>query len=184
MSIYNNNNAIDNAFKSGETILAGYLNNPTKAISAQAKVEGDTSELLPACAVEIQNEVAGLGEGYSPSAIKITKIATDKVDGFILESETMVWDEGAVKALDGGTVQVALFGSGIRTYLPCASDIAGINLSAPIYYDKTQKVITASASGVATPLRVVGAVVKGYRREKQADNTTKWVSADVVEVQF
>lgn len=184
MSIYTSDTKIKNAFKPAkETILAGFLSNPYTSNSAQAKVEGDTANFLPATAVEIQNDAAELGTGFSPSALKISKIAETKVDGFILESETMEIDGDSIKPIPGGTVQVALFGSGIRTYLPCEDDISAINLSDVVYYDTTKKTITKTTA-LATKLQIVGSVVNGQKREKQGDGTVIWKDCKLVEVQF
>lgn len=186
MSIYNSNTKIKDAFKPAkESILAGFLSNPYSSTSAQAKVEGDTAEFLPAIAVEIKNDTAELGSGYSPTALKIDKIATTKVDGFILESETMEVDGDSIKPISDGTVQVALFGSGIRTYLPCETDLSNVNLSDVVYYDETNKTITAnSADTIPTKLRIVGSVVSGYKREKQSDGSVIWKACSLVEVEF
>ena len=185
MSIYNSDTKIKNAFKPAkESILAGFLLNPYSSTSAQAKVEGDTSEYLPAVAVEIQNDTADLGSGYSPSALKITKISDTKVDGFVLESETMEIDGESIKPIADGTVQVAIFGSGIRTYLPCKDDMVNINLSSKVYYDKTTKELTSTAGGIEVGLKVVGSVVKGQKREKQTDGTVIWKDCSLIEVQF
>ena len=186
MSIYTSDTKIKNAFKPAkETILAGFLSNPYTSNSAQAKVEGDTADFLPATAVEIQNDAAELGTGFSPSALKISQIATTKVDGFILESETMEIDGDSIKPIPDGTVQVALFGSGIRTYLPCEDDISAINLSDVVYYNTTNKTITkTNATAIATKLQIVGSVVNGQKREKQVDGTVIWKDCKLVEVQF
>lgn len=182
MSIYDPFQAIDGFSSAGEGVaLCGYLSNPYDSITAQALVK-DGQVIYSGLAVEIKNNSAqsSVYEGRMPDGLEIDKVADSKVDGFVLESEAMLIENGTSLAPAGSVVQIAMFGSGVRTFLPCETDLSGVNLSQKVYYNKTNKTLTATSNNnIETPLKLVGSAIKGKKRTE-----TGWADCNCIEVQF
>lgn len=182
MSIYDPIKAIDGFQSAGDGVaLCGFLSNPLDSTTAQAIVK-DGQTIYSGLAVEIKNNstASSVYEGRMPDALEIDKEATDKVDGFVLESESMEIEGEKCLAPAGSVVQIALFGSGVRTFLPCETGLSGVNLSTKVYYDKSKKSLTNTSTGtIETPLKIVGSAVKGKKR-----TATGWTDCSCIEVQF
>lgn len=182
MSIYDPFQAIDGFSSAGEGVaLCGYLSNPYDCTTAQALVK-DGQTIYSGLAVEIKNNSvqSTVYEGRMPDGLEIDKVADSKVDGFVLESEAMLIENGTSLAPAGSVVQIAMFGSGVRTFLPCETNLSGVNLSQKVYYDKTNKTLTATSSNnIETPLKLVGSAIKGKKRTE-----TGWADCNCIEVQF
>lgn len=175
MSIYNS----QVAFKSGEgfnsakgVALCGFSTEPyNNGETAQAKI-GTVAHntLLPCTPVIIKNDTAeptgtGVYNGLNEKSLVVEKVATeqgDAVDGVILDDNCMMNDDdaGGMPLVDG-FVSVALCDSGKELFMPCADDVIGKPLSTVLYWDATNKQLTATTgTNVPMPsLRILSSVV-------------------------
>ena len=192
MGIYDGTKGLKKSFNSASGYaLCGYLSNPYDALSCQAIVPTTTPEAyLPCTAVVLKNgaEAGDIQSGFNPDSIYIEKVADkdSKIDGFVLESETNIIEQGKVQPIAQGTVQIAKIGSGAITFLPCNVDLAGITLSTPIYWNIETGELTNTTTAdktIALNIQILGSVVKGQKR--QSDNgQIKWTDCNCIQVKL
>lgn len=186
MGIYDGTKGLKNGFGSASGYaLCGYLSNPYDALSCQAIVPAeDTAKYIPCTAVALKNgaEAGEIQAGFNPDNIYIESVATTSIDGFIVESETNIIEQGNIEPIAQGTVQVAKIGSGSVLFLPCKDDLAGVSLSSKVYWDTTTNELTKTGT-VEVNLSILGSVVKGQRR-KENNGSIEWVDCYCIQVKL
>lgn len=192
MGIYDGTKGLKNSFNSAKGYpLCGYLSNPYDALSCQAVVPTTTPEVyLPCAAVVLKNgaEAGDIQAGFNPDSIYIEKIADkdSKIDGFVMESETNIIEQGKVEPIAQGTVQIAKIGSGAITFLPCNVDLAGVPLSTQVYWNIENNELTKTAATdktIAINIQILGSVVKGQKR-KSNSGSIEWTDCNCIQVKL
>lgn len=193
MGIYNGTKGIKGFSSASGYALCGYLSNPYEALSCQAIVPSNESKkYIPCVAVVLKNganeNIIGHQNAFSPNNIYIDKVAeaTDKIDAFIIESETNIIGQDEFEPIEQGTVQVARIGSGAITFLPCNVNLAGVSLSTKIYWHTENKELTKTedvGKTIALDIQILGSVTKGQKRQI-IDNSKSWVDCNCVEVKL
>ncbi len=192
MGIYDGTKGLKNGFSSASGYaLCGYLSNPYDALSCQAIVPATNPEKYIPCAAVVLKNGAEAGEiqaGFNPDNIYIDKVATatDSIDGFVLESETNIIEQGNIEPIAQGTVQVAKIGSGSILFLPCNDDLAGVPLSTQAYWHTENNELTkteTSGKTIKVNIQILGSVVKGQKR-KSNNGSIEWTSCSCIQVKL
>lgn len=192
MGIYDGTKGLKNAFSSAKGYaLCGYLSNPYDALSCQAIVPATNPEkYIPCTAVVLKNgtEAGDIQSGFNPDNIYIEKVADkdSKIDGFVMESETNIIEQGKLEPIAQGTVQIAKIGSGSITFLPCNEDLAGVPLSTQVYWNIESGELTKTNTAdktIALNITILGSVVKGQKRKSNA-GAIEWASCNCIQVKL
>lgn len=163
-------------------------------IQALLSTSLDDKDVLPGNPVVINNLVTGSGTnqatGMNADTMEISALATTAVDGFLLCSMMDYQDDdgGVPYPHVGLLANVATYGSGVETWLPCDSALSGVALSTPLWWNTTNLYlaeVTDTGTQNTLPIKMVSAVVDGYYQFKNATSgLVEWISTKCVRVKF
>jgi len=183
-----NNTQFSNSFKSPSQhhrpivgSVENYYRDSVKITKAKAMVDG----LLCGVGVTITNTPA-----TTNNILTITKLAKSiaELSGFILRSETFIRDFSANSIplpVSGTIIDVAIFGSGLETYLPVkASDFLNVNSNINCTWDFTNnQLIVSTADSVLPTIKILGSVEDGIGMNVVA-GVTEYFDTKVIKIRL